>query len=205
LYAPLPGSAAYANLENARIHGLKNLDLSVLVGGAAPVATGVTPFVATIDGDEYKPIEVYGVKGPAGSSLGHSVLDHRGYLVPALKGTYVVTVPDADDAVFFWAGENATGGFSAGNAAIVKGYADGPPKRWELVVGEGEVGKPVAVRLLWANWAGRGVVELSVVDPEGKVVLGQRTGKNRQVLAGCEGNLAPVGKWPRWEDEVVGV
>ncbi|KAH6669769.1 hypothetical protein F5X68DRAFT_194727 [Plectosphaerella plurivora] len=204
LYAPVAGSPAYANLEYARTHGLQYLDLSVLVGGAVPAATGVAPYVATLDGDEYKPIEVYGITGPAGSTLGHSILDHRGFLVPAVAGTYTATVPDADDAVFFWAGEAAVSGFEAGNAKIVKGYGDGPPRKWELVVREEDVGKAVAVRLLWANWAGRGVVELSIVDPKGKEILGKRTAKNREVLARCEGNLAPVPVWPAWEAEVVG-
>lgn len=204
LYAPKAGSPAFQNLDFARVNGLSNLDLKLLLGGQTPDVTGVSPSIAVISGDNEAPIQVYGITGPDGTTLSKSIIDHRGFIVPEVEGTYTVTVSDSNDATFFWSHEAAVSGFDQANAEITKGYNDGPPKSFSFVVTAEEVQQPVPVRLLWINWAGRGVLDVKVVDPAGKTILGHGTVKNKQVLAGCSGNFAPVPVWEEWEAETVG-
>lgn len=205
LYAAKAGSPELENLNYARTNGLNALDFSLLVGGKTPDATGVSPSIAVIGGEHADPIQVYGITGPADTTLSKSVIDHRGFIYPELEGTYTVTIKDADDATFFWAGESAVAGFYQGNADIVKTYADGPAKTYTFTVAEADVNVAVPIRLLWVNWAGRGVLNFKVVDPSGATILGPSSEKNKQVLANCApGDYSLVPEWVSWEEEVVG-
>ncbi|KAI9150745.1 hypothetical protein HJFPF1_10522 [Paramyrothecium foliicola] len=202
IYAPKSGSSLQAKLDAAFPRGLDNVNIANLIQGTTPDFTGVTPSIGPVGSNWQAPITVYGHTAGPDTYMGKTLIDHRGYLVPAVAGDYTISVPYNDDSLFIWVGENAITGFSKDNFAVRKHYYN--PGVTTYTISVTAVGEPIAIRALWINYGGGGALDFTISDPSNAVVLGSSSEKNRYIISSCSGNGATVPEWPAWESETFG-
>ncbi|KAH7304703.1 hypothetical protein B0I35DRAFT_494669 [Stachybotrys elegans] len=195
-----------AGAANGLGHG--SVDLHLQFSGRTPDVSGVSPTIGTIlqftDPDNV-PVSLYGTHGPAGSTMGFGVVNHRGYLIPSKIGDYTIYLDTSDNAFYAWVGESAISSWSFSNAAISRFW---PPVEGEsyshvISVTEDTINIPVALRFVWMNYGGPGALSARIVDPEGVVILGEDSTKNHQIVAHCSGAASPVPQWAEWANELL--
>jgi hypothetical protein len=206
IYAIPTDSDRWQNIEEALNEGHDRINFELQFSGVDPDVTGVTPYIGDIvqwDDDWTIPVRIYGVEGPAGSQMSSSVIDHRTWLLPTIAGTYDIVIDTSDNAVYAWVGDVAISGWSPTNAGATRFWATDDNHEWVTFdVSEGDVGKPIAFRLLWLNYGGPGAFSARVIDPNGGILLGPDTERSPSILASCDGSGAPVSSWAPWAEEI---
>lgn len=202
VYAPKYGTPFQSKLDFAFSQGLDNVNIANLIQGVTPDFTGLTPNVGVPAGNWEAPITVYGNTAGVNTYKGKTIIDHRGYLVPKTAGDYTITVPYNDDSLFIWVGDAAISGFSKNNFALRKHYSTAGTTTYPIPVTT--VGQPIAIRILWINYGGDGVLDLTLTDPFNVPLISSSSQKNEAVIASCSGDGAAAPSWPAWEAEVIG-
>ncbi|KAI9172804.1 hypothetical protein HJFPF1_02318 [Paramyrothecium foliicola] len=206
IYGPKPNTERIRNLAEADRQGANHVDFSLQFAGVEPDVTGITYIVGTLrQTDSYSPpVRIYGQSGPAGSQMGLSIIDHRGYILPAFTGVYTVWLDDSDNALFAWVGEHAVSGWNQTNASIGRFWPPDPATsyRFTFEINRDSVGVPIPFRLLWLNSGGPGALSARVVDPQGNVILGGSSPKNPQIVTSCSGSRPLAPSWVVWSREI---
>ncbi|KFA61858.1 hypothetical protein S40285_08814 [Stachybotrys chlorohalonatus IBT 40285] len=161
----IPANSLHAtNLKRACNVDQLSINFDLQFGGVEPDITGVT--------------RICGKAGPAGTTMGRSMINHRGYLAPSTLGLYAVYLDAADDALYSW-----PTGFSRQAAFMFPRF-----KLPSLT--------SIPLRFVWVNEGGPDAFHFRLVDPTGKPLVGPATPKSPQVIASCSDNGLPVPAWP---------
>ncbi|KEY74465.1 hypothetical protein S7711_04501 [Stachybotrys chartarum IBT 7711] len=200
IYAVPADSLRASNLQRAYDIDQLSIDFDLQFGGVEPDVTGVTPYAGFQQSQNWQsPISIYGKAGPAGTAMGRSIINHRGYLVPSTLGSYTVYLDSADDALYAWVGDNALSNWFPNNSQANRFFPTGGVYAFSFQVTE--INKPIPLRFVWVNEGGPGAFQFRLIDPTGKLLLGPATPKGPQIIASCSGNDLPVPAWPSWEQE----
>ncbi|KAL5354882.1 hypothetical protein ACLOAV_000973 [Pseudogymnoascus australis] len=136
-------------------------------------------------------IQIYG--SPESLPPTYFALNHRGYLHALEGGTYTFTAQRSDEIVLYWIGPKAYSGWTRENADLEDAY--GAPTHTQLITftAELEEGKYYALRIVFANAQGAATENISVVTPNGTVILGADGVPNPYIVQySCSANDAPA-------------
>ncbi|KAH7324666.1 GLEYA domain-containing protein [Stachybotrys elegans] len=193
------------NLEDAIDYGHAWVNFTLQFSGVEPNLTGITSTLGGVSQQSNPdlPIDIYGVSGPPGSTLGRTVIDHRGYIVPQIAGFHMIWLESSDNAVYAWVGDRAVRGWTASNASIRRFWPHtGGLETWIFDVRDRELGTPIPFRFLWLNYGGPGAFRASISDPRGSNLLSPTTGLNSRIISSCSGPGAPAAAWAPWANEI---
>ncbi|KFA68432.1 hypothetical protein S40285_08195 [Stachybotrys chlorohalonatus IBT 40285] len=206
IYAVELHTARWRNLVGANDFGPGWINFTLQFADVQPDVVGVSSTIGglTSAADPDQPISIYGTTGPAGSALNRTLIDHRGYFVPALEGFYLVSLEQADNAIYAWVGDLAVRGWTPSNARASR-FLDSDPSRlysFLIDVRSWGVGVPIPFRFLWLNYGGPGTFNVQVTNPRGSSIYGPGTPSNPQVISSCSGPGAPISPWAPWAQEI---
>ena len=199
-----PTSAEATILQNA-YRDFSYLNRNSLLGGATPLQSGIVSQVGSVEQSNYGlPLQFDGLTTPGNTAMPFNVLEHRGYIVPAAAGDYKVLFTLVDDLAAVWIGNHAITGVILSQSVLngtLGSYSDSP-LTYIFTVSPADVGKPIPIRIFWANAGGPAGHLWKIIDSNGTEILGYGTPKNPQIVVSCSGLGINAPEWPVWGTEL---
>lgn len=167
-----------------------------------PLYVNTTPYVGGLYGQQ-------NVQVPSGPIYGSSVnlkldyfaLNHHAYLYACEAGTYRITIPYANDAVYLWSGAKAYSGWTDNNADTRARY-----NQPDHIAGHAtfNVDIPantyVPIRFVYGQAQYGGGFTFNVTTPSGQVIVSNKAEFSPYVVRySCDGTTAP--KFPPFGNE----
>ncbi|KAL6863850.1 proteinase inhibitor [Trichoderma novae-zelandiae] len=175
-----------ADLVSAETWPVLQFSPNVAVQGQVPDFTGLT---TTLGIQERCPPELGNVYGTETDPLDYTIVQHIGYFVPQVAGTYTLTAAAAtlDQSLYVWFGADAQAGYTNTNADLVADANWLTGSNIDLyVVAAADVGTYIPMRILWVNAQDCGQFDLTITGPGGATLVsrGQATADG-QFVTNC--------------------
>lgn len=137
-----------------------------------------------------QPIQIYGSPGTFNST--YFALNHRGYIHALQGGNYTFTSHHSDEIILYWIGPKAYSGWTRPNADLVDAVFSPTSGALISFTKELQQGQYYALRIVYAN-AQTGCAEtVSVIAPDGTVILGASSVPNPYIIQySCSATEAP--------------
>lgn len=158
-----------------------------------PLYVGTTPYVSGPYGQKTgQPGPIYGSSNK-NFKLDYFALNHVAYLYACEQGTYRISIPYANDAVYLWTGRKAYAGWTEANADAKALY-----NQPDHVAGSAKFAVTipadtyVPIRFVYGQAQYGGGFTFNVTTPSGQVIVGSDTqGSPYVVRYSCDQTIAP--------------
>lgn len=106
------------------------------------------------------------------------VMDHTGYLIPRVGGTYSFTLWTRD-ALYLWIGEKAKSRYTNNNSDAVAYPHITPTFKYDA-----RRNVPIPIRVLFASGQGCSRFHLTIKDPNNKIIIDEKTAVTDDIIQG---------------------